>query len=108
MIDFETLKLRIWDDARADKRDLFDKDCESLMEKAAGNWWRIGWNLAPDSLDELYQMLDKAAEKAHSDWLKAIEDGDAPAEDISPGEGFLAVKKVIQDAVDGKKKECGE
>lgn len=103
MIDFETSKQRIWDDARADKRDLFNKDCEALMEKAMGNWWRIGWSLAPDNLDELYQMLDKAAEKAHNDWLKAIEDGDAPNEDVSPGEGFLLVKKIIQDAVDGQR-----
>ena len=102
MTNFEPIKLRIWDDARADKRDLFDKDCEALMEKALGDWWRIGWNLAPDSLDELYQMLDKAAEKAHSDWLKAMDEGDAPPEDVSPAEGFLAVKKIIQDAVNGK------
>ena len=105
MTDFETLKIKMWNDARADKWDAFDKDCESLMEKAAGNWWRIGWNLAPDNLDELYQMLDKAAEKAHEAWLKAIEDGDAPAEDISPGEGFLVVKKVIQDAVNSCSRE---
>lgn len=102
MADTDTLKLRMWNDARADKWDVFNEDYEALLEKAMGNWWRIGWSLAPNNLDELYQMLDKAAEKAHNYWLKAIEDGDAPNEDVSPGEGFLAVKKVIQDAVDGK------
>lgn len=102
MTDFEPLKLRIWNDARADKWDVFDKDCEKLVEKVSGDWWRIGWSLAPDNLDELYQMLDKAAEKAHESWLKAITEGDAPPEDVSPGEGFLIVKKIIQDAVNGK------
>ena len=35
MTDFETMKQRIWDDARADKRNLFEKDCKDLMEKAS-------------------------------------------------------------------------
>lgn len=102
MADIETMKLRLWNDARADKWDAFNEDYEALLEKAMGNWWRIGWNLAPNNLDELYQMLDRAAEKAHNDWLKAIEDGDAPNEDVSPAEGFLVVKKIIQDAINGK------
>ena len=102
MTNFEPIKDKIWNSARSGDRDEFDGQCEALMEKAMGDWWRIGWNLAPDNLDELYQMLDKAAEKAHSEWLKAIEDGDAPNEDVSPAEGFLAVKKIIQDAVNGK------
>lgn len=102
MTDFSPLKQKIWKDARESNWEQFDKDCEALMEKAMGDWWRIGWNLAPDSLDELYQMLDKAAEKAHNDWLKAMDEGDAPPEDVSPAEGFLAIKKIIQDAINGK------
>lgn len=102
MTNFEPLKLKIWNSARADNWEQFDKDCKALMEKAMGDWWRIGWSLAPDNLDELYQLLDEAAEKAHESWLKAMEEGDAPSEDVSPGEGFLVVKRVIQDAVNGK------
>jgi hypothetical protein len=33
-----------------------------------------------------------------------MECGDAPPEDVSPGEGFALFKKVIQDAVEGKSK----
>ena len=39
---------------------------------------------------------------SEADWLKAMDEGDAPPEDVSPAEGFLAVKKIIQDAVNGK------
>ena len=44
-------------------------------------------------------MLDALAGDCHEAWLKAIECGDAPPEDVSPGEGFALVKKVIQEAV---------
>lgn len=104
MTNFAPLKLKIWNSARADNWNQFNKDCDVLIEKVVGDWWRIGWSLDPANLDELYQLLDKASEKAHNNWLKAIEDGDAPAEDISPGEGFLLVKKVIKEAVEGKSK----
>lgn len=104
MTDFETPKQRIWDDARADKRDLFNKDCEALMNKAVGDWWRIGWDIAPKDINDVYQMLDALAGDCHEAWLKAMECGDAPPEDVSPAEGFALVKKVIQDAVEGKSK----
>jgi hypothetical protein len=102
MADIEPLKLKIWNSARADNWEQFNEDCETLIEKAVGDWWRIGWSLAPNSIDEIYHILDGAAKNAHEAWLKAMENGDAPAEDISPGEGFLLVKKIIQDAVNGK------
>ena len=99
MTNFEPLKLRIWNDARAEKWDIFNEDCEALMNKAVGDWWRIGWNIAPKDINEVYQMLDALAGDCHEAWLKAMECGDAPAEDVSPGEGFALVKKVIQEAV---------
>ena len=102
MTNFDSLKDNIWDSARSGNRDKFDEQCAALVEKARGDWWRIGWSLAPNNLNELYQMLDKVAEKAHEAWLKAMDEGDAPNEDISPGEGFLLVKMIIQDAVNKK------
>lgn len=102
MTDFETPKQRIWDDARADKRDLFNKDCEALMKKAAQDIWRMGWSLVPKDINDVYGLLDAMANWCHSQWLKAIDEGDAPAEDISPSEGFLLVKRIIQDAVNKK------
>lgn len=102
MTNFEPLKLRIWNDARAEKWDIFNEDCEALMNKAVGDWWRIGWNIAPKDINDVYQMLDALAGDCHEAWLKAITEGDAPPEDISPGEGFALVKKVIQEAVEGK------
>lgn len=47
-------------------------------------------------------MLDKAAKFCHEKWVEAMNSGDAPPEDVSPGEGFAIMKKVIQDAVGGK------
>ena len=104
MTNFETLKQRIWDDARADKRDLFNKDCEALMEKAAQDIWRMGWSIAPKDIDEVYKMLDDLAKWCHEKWLEAMKCGDAPPEDVSPGEGFMLIKNVIKEAVEGKSK----
>ena len=104
MTEFETTKQRIWDYARANKRDLFDKKCEVLMEKVAQDIWRIGWEICPKDIDEIYTMLDNAAQECHRRWLKAMEAGDAPPEDVSPGEGFAMVKKVIQEAIENAKK----
>ena len=100
MTDYETPKQRIWDDARANKRDLFDKDCEALMEKVAQDIWRLGWEIYPKDIDELYTMLDNAAQECHRRWLKAMEVGDAPPEDVSPGEGFAHIKGLIQQAIE--------
>lgn len=104
MTDFETPKQRIWDDARADKRDLFNKDCEALMKKACDDLWRIGWEIYPKDINDVYKMLDDLAKWCHEKWLEAMTCGEAPPEDVSPGEGFALVKKIIQEAVEGKAK----
>lgn len=103
MTDFESLKQKVWDDARADKRDLFNKDCESLMEKAAQDIWRMGWSFAPKDINDVYGLLDDMAKWCHNQWFKAMDEGDASPEDVSPSEGILLIKQVIKDAVKGGK-----
>ena len=106
MTNFEPLKQLIWESAKSDNKDDFNKNCEALMEKAAQDIWRMGWSLAPRDINDVYGMLDDMAKWCHERWLEAMKCGDAPPEDISPAEGILAVKKIIQDAVSGK--ESGE
>ena len=67
------------------------------MQKAYGNWWRIGWNICPKDIDDLLTMIDKTSKEAHKSWLKAIEDGYAPVEDVSPGEGFALCASLIRE-----------
>ena len=101
MTNFEPLKNSIWDAAKADDKAAFDKNCEALIKKASDDIWRIGWELDPRNIDELYKMLDDMAIWCHERWIEAMKCGDAPSEDVSPSEGFLLIKQVIQNAVKG-------
>ena len=103
MTNFEPLKNSIWDAAKADDKASFDKNCEALMQKACDDLWRIGWELGPKDINAVYEMLDGIAKWCHERWFEAMKCGDAPSEDVSPSEGFLLIKQVIQDAVKGGK-----
>ena len=105
MTNFEPLKQKIWESAKADNKTEFDNNCEALMTKACEDWWRIGWSIAPNDINDVYKMLDSLMRNCHEAWLKAMECGDAPNEDVSPGEGFALVKKVIQEAVEREEPE---
>ena len=104
MTNFKPLKKLVWDSAKADDKEGFDKNCDALMEKACDDLWRIGWGIAPKDIDEVYKMLDDLAKWCHEKWLEAMKCGDAPPEDVSPGEGFMLLKNVIKEAVEGKSK----
>ena len=104
MTNFEPLKQKIWESAKADNKIEFNSNCEALMNKAVNDLWRIGWELAPRDINDVYKMLDLLAKNFHEKWLEAMKCGDAPPEDVSPGEGPALVKKVIQEAVEGKAK----
>ena len=69
------------------------------MQKACDDWWRIGWSICPKSVDDVIKMIDNLAKEAHNSWLAAMKCGDAPAEDVSPGEGFALCSKLIQEAI---------
>ena len=69
------------------------------MQKACDDWWRIGWSIMPADIDDLLKMIDRTARKAHKCWIKAMKCGDAPNEDVSPGEGFALCAKLIRDAL---------
>ncbi len=74
-------------------------------KKQTNDIWRIGWEIAPKNIKELYKLLDKATAFCHEKWLAAMKSGDAPPEDVSPGEGFALVKILIQEAIaEGKSK----
>jgi len=73
------------------------------VKKARDDWWRIGWSIYPKDIDDLLKMIDKTAEEAHKAWLKAIKCGDAPNEDISPGEGFALCARLIREEMEKNK-----
>ena len=101
MTNFEILKNSIWDAVKTDDKEAFNKNCESLMEKARNDIWRIGWSLWPKDINDVYEMLDNIAKFCHEKWIEAMKCGDAPPEDVSPAEGILLIKQVIYDAVKG-------
>ena len=105
MTNFAPLKSAAWKAARAGDSVAFEKACDNLMKKACEDIWRLGWQLYPKKIEDVYDMLDRLAKWFHELWLKAMENGDAPPEDVSPAEGVALVKKVIQDAVDGTKRK---
>ena len=105
MTDFEPIKEQIWNAVKKDNRHQFDNKCNALITKAIGDWWRIGWNVYPKDINDLLKMIDKLAKKAHKAWIKAMKCGDAPAEDISPGEGFALCSKLIREAIKEKSKK---
>ena len=39
---------------------------------------------------------------AHYDWMKAMERGDAPPEDVSPCEGFFHYANLVEGLMEGK------
>lgn len=108
MTDFKPLKDKIWETARDGDKSEFDLACEDLMKKAVEDLFRIGWNIYPKKIEDVYELLDNVAEWSHERWKEAMKCGDAPYEDVSPGEGFLLVKKVIQEAIEGKTKGKNE
>lgn len=104
MTNFESIKDKIWKAAQKQNKDKFDKECTNLMKKAVGDWWRVGWNIYPKDIDELIKQLQQVAKKAHKAWIKAMTCGDAPAEDVSPGEGFAWCAALIKDLKKQKSK----
>lgn len=100
MTNFEPLKDKIWKAAQQSNKEKFDKCCNKLMQKACNDWWRIGWEIYPKNINDVLGMIDNAAKEAHKLWLKAMKCGDAPAEDVSPGEGFALCAKLIREALE--------
>ena len=105
MTNFETLKEKIWKAAQKSDKKKFDLYCDKLMKKVHDNWWRIGWSIYPKNINELLKMIDKLAKEAHKMWIKAMKCGDAPNEDVSPGEGFALCSKLIREAIKEKSKK---
>ena len=104
MTNFKPFKDKIWETARDGDKSEFDRACEDLMKKAVEDLFRVGWNIYPQKIEDVYELLDNVAEWSHERWQEAMKCGDAPYEDVSPGEGYLLVKRVIQQAIEGKAK----
>lgn len=102
MTDFEPLKEKVWEAAQKSDKKKFDDCCTKLMQKACDDWWRIGWSIYPKSVNDVIKLIDNLAKSAHNSWLAAMKCGDAPAEDVSPGEGFALCAKLIRDAIKNK------
>lgn len=108
MTNFKPLKDKIWEAVKSDDKAAFDQACEDLMEKAAKDIWRLGWSIYPKKIEDVYELLDDLAKWCHEQWVEAMKCGDAPPEDVSPGEGPMLIKKVIQEAIEGKKNDEDE
>lgn len=102
MTNIESLKDKILEAAQKSDKTTFDDCCDKLMQKACDDWWRIGWSICPKSVNDVIKMIDNLAKEAHNSWLAAMKCGDAPAEDVSPGEGFALCSKLIQEAIKNK------
>lgn len=108
MTNFQPYKDKIWDAVKADDRTAFDEACLNLMKKGVDDLFRIGWNIYPKKIEDVYDLIDDLATWCHERWQEAMECGDAPYEDVSPGEGPMLVKKVIQEAIGEKKNDEDE
>ena len=100
MTNFQPFKDKIWDAAKADDKEAFDEACLNLMKKGVDDLFRMGWMIYPKKIDDVYDLIDDLATWCHERWIEAMKCGDAPPEDVSPGEGPLLVKKVIQEAIE--------
>lgn len=108
MTDFQPFKDKIWDAVKADDRTAFDEACLNLMKKGVDDLFRVGWEIYPKKIEDVYDLIDDLATWCHERWIEAMKCGDAPPEDVSPGEGPMLVKKVIQEAIEGKKNDEDE
>ena len=61
--------------------------------------FRLGWG-GGDTVKSAPELLRILGMVAHYDWLKAMERGDAPPEDVSPCEGFFHYAKTVEDLID--------
>lgn len=102
MTNFKPIKDKIWEAAQKNNEVDFNKQCDALMKKAVDDWWRIGWNICPKSAEEVVNMIEYLAKSSHEAWVKAMKCGDAPPEDVSPGEGFAIAARLVKDAISKK------
>lgn len=63
--------------------------------------FRLGWG-GTGKIDTVPKMLRVIGVMAHHDWLKAMERGDAPPEDVSPCEGFFHYANLVEGLMEGK------
>lgn len=105
MTDFKRLKDSVWLAAKEDNVPKFECACTELMKRAVDDLFRVGWELYPKKIEDVYDLLDDISKWCHERWREAMERGDAPHEDVSPGEGPLIVKKVIQEAIGNNSNE---
>lgn len=105
MTDFKPLKDSIWLAAKDDNVPKFEFACTELMKRAVEDLFRVGWELYPKKIEDVYDLLDDISKWCHERWLEAMERGDAPPEDVSPGEGPILVKRVIQEAIGNNSNE---
>ena len=76
--------------------------CSKLVENEVNNWWKIGWSIYPKNIHDVLKMIDNLAKNAHDSWLKEVESGNVPPEDVSPGEGFALCAKIIRECLENK------
>ena len=63
--------------------------------------FRLGWG-GTGKIDTVPKLLRVIGVMAHYDWLKAMERGDVPAEDVSPCEGFFHYANLVEGLMEGE------
>ena len=66
--------------------------------------FRLGWG-GNGRIDTVPKLLRVIGVMAHHDWLKAMERGDAPPEDVSPCEGFFHYANLVEGLMESQKDE---
>ena len=100
MTNFKPLKDKIWEAVKSDDKAAFDQACEDLMEKAAKDIWRIGWSFMPSTIEQVFGLFKDVGKWCHERWIEAMNNGDAPPEDVSPAEAFIMLSKTIKEAIE--------
>jgi len=93
------IKENLWKHASAGEKEAFDKDVEDLRSLCQSEWWRVGWDFIPQSAEDIVKLFKDASVKIHHMWLDAIERGEIPAEDVSPGEAFAMCSRIVSEAI---------
>ena len=73
------------------------KELETARETLE-TWYVAGWSVNPKSLKvaEATRLIDYLAVCAHLAWQNRICRGEAPAEDVSPAEGFILLALFVR------------
>ena len=79
-----------------------DLDAAGVEQKPSYFDYRLGWHIDPKGgVSQIPDFLRVVGRMAHADWEAAVERGEMPNEDVSPGEGFALLASRLEDYLKG-------